>query len=111
MRYVVVVKSRGNDMEIFGPFNFDEACNLADTLGDAAHVARLRRPLFRPMRTTCPLCRSQIDPDQPDAVPIEKVENHPAFDQEHDAIWSRVGYAHERCLVGAPGYRAATEPT
>ena len=43
MRSVVVVESR-SDTEIVGPFDLDAANGLADKLGDAAHVAPLRRP-------------------------------------------------------------------
>ena len=44
MRYVVVVKSPSDDTEIIGPFDFDAASRFAEKLGDAAHVAQLRRP-------------------------------------------------------------------
>jgi hypothetical protein len=49
-RYVVVVKSPSDDTEIVGPFNFDAASSFAEKLGDAAHVAPLRRPLVQPSR-------------------------------------------------------------
>jgi hypothetical protein len=57
--------------------------------------------------TTCPICRRRIEPDAPDSVLVEKVEDHPGFGQEHDAVWSRAGFAHEACLARATRYRAA----
>jgi len=61
--------------------------------------------------TICPICRRRVDAEQPDAVLTEKSDNVPGFGQEHDVIWSRVGFAHEACLVGARGFRPAVEQT
>ena len=57
--------------------------------------------------TTCPICRERIEPEAPDAVLAEKVEDHPGFGQAHDYVWSRVGFAHEDCLRAADRFRAA----
>jgi hypothetical protein len=65
--------------------------------------ARLMSETF----TTCPICGVRIEPDAPDSILVEKVEDHPGHGQEHDYVWSRAGYAHARCLVGARKYRAA----
>jgi hypothetical protein len=59
--------------------------------------------------TTCPICRQRIEPDAADSILTEKVEDHPGFGQQHDPVWSRVGYSHKRCLAGARGYREAVE--
>jgi hypothetical protein len=61
--------------------------------------------------TSCPICRQRIDPEQPDAVLTEKAHDLPGFGQQHDFVWSRVGYAHRSCLTRARGFRAAAEPT
>jgi hypothetical protein len=61
--------------------------------------------------TTCPICRRPIDPEQPDAVLTERVDDLPGFGQDHDLVWSRVGYAHQACLVGARRYRPAAGAT
>ncbi len=58
--------------------------------------------------TTCPICDRAIDPDQPDAVFAEKVDDHAGF-QAHDLNWTPAGYAHQECLSGANGFRAAAE--
>ncbi len=66
MRYLVVVKSPSDDTEIVGPFDFDAATNFAENLGDAAHVAQLRRPLAQPMRSVVVVkSRSDTEIDGP----------------------------------------------
>jgi hypothetical protein len=40
--------------------------------------------------TTCPLCDRTIDPNQPDAVLAEKVDDHAGF-RQHDLIWTPAG--------------------
>ena len=45
--------------------------------------------------TPCPICRVPIEPDAPEAILVEKVENHPGFGQTYDPVWSRAGYAHK----------------
>jgi hypothetical protein len=59
--------------------------------------------------TTCPICDRAVDPGQPDAVFAEKVDDHAGF-RAHDLIWTPAGYAHQECLAGANGFRAAAEP-
>jgi hypothetical protein len=59
--------------------------------------------------TTCPICDRSIDPGQPDAVLAEKVDDHAGF-RAHDLTWTPAGYAHQECLAGANGFRAAAEP-
>ena len=61
--------------------------------------------------TTCPICDRTIDPEQPDAVLAEKVDDHAGFGQALDLIWTPAGYAHHECLAGANGFRAAAKPT
>jgi hypothetical protein len=63
------------------------------------------------IQTPCPICGKHIEPDQPDAVLTEKSEDHPGYGQQHDIIWSRVGFPHQSCLVGARGFRPAAEST
>ena len=60
--------------------------------------------------TTCPICDRTINPDQPDAVLAEKVDDHAGFGQALDLIWTPAGYAHQECLTGANGFRAAAKP-
>ena len=62
--------------------------------------------------TTCPICDEVIDPNQPDAVPAEMVEDIPGFGVEaNDMIWTPAGYAHQACLASARIYRPVAEPT
>ena len=51
-----------------------------------------------------------ITPDEPDAVPVERREDHPRQGQMHDHVWSLRDYAHQRCVARARDYRVA-EPT
>jgi len=58
--------------------------------------------------TTCPICGVRIEPEAPDAILVERVEDHPGLGQQHDLVWTRAGFAHERCLARAREYRAAS---
>ena len=59
----------------------------------------------------CPICRRSIVAGQPGAMLVERVENMPGFGQEYDPVWTREGYAHTSCLLGARGYRVVADPT
>ena len=60
--------------------------------------------------TTCPICDRAIDPDQPDAVLTDKVDDTAGFRQAY-LSWTPAGYAHQECLLGANGFRATDERT
>jgi hypothetical protein len=63
------------------------------------------------IQTPCPICGQHIEPDEPEAVPVEQREDHPGQGQIHDVIWSLRGFAHRRCVALRPDFRAAAERT